>query len=123
MDYYKRIMSDYTNFSGRARREEYWTFQIINTLIIIVLFMFGLILPVLFILPLVYVLVVVIPSLSVLVRRLHDINLSGWWVLIKFVPWLGGIALFVMTCIDSSYGPNQFGDNPKGIGMEESDMF
>ncbi len=119
MDYYVSIMRNYANFDGRARREEYWMFQLFNTLILVALFILGLLFEPLFFIAFIYVLLVIVPSLSVTVRRLHDIDLSGWWVLIKFVPYLGELALFVMTCIDSTYGSNRFGENPKGRGMEE----
>jgi len=51
--------------------------------------------------------------LAVTVRRLHDTNRSGWWVLIAFVPFVGGIWLLVLLALDSSLGSNRFGSNPK----------
>ena len=56
-----------------------------------------------------------IPSLAVTVRRLHDTDKSGWWYLISFIPFVGGIILFIFMCINSTPGSNQYGDNPKGL--------
>ncbi|MCC6543190.1 MAG: DUF805 domain-containing protein [Nitrospirae bacterium] len=55
----------------------------------------------------------IIPSIAVVVRRLHDTNRSGWWLLIGLIPLIGGIVLIVFTVQDSQPGPNQFGPNPK----------
>ena len=60
-----------------------------------------------------YSLAAVLPSLAVLVRRLHDTNRSGWWLLISFVPFIGGIWLFILLILDSSLGSNRYGANPK----------
>jgi uncharacterized membrane protein YhaH (DUF805 family) len=54
-----------------------------------------------------------IPSLAVLVRRLHDVDRSGWWLLLVFLPILGWFALFIFTCLDGTRGPNRFGLDPK----------
>jgi len=59
----------------------------------------------------VYWLAILIPSLAVTVRRLHDSNLSGWWLLISFVPF-GGIVLLVFYILASTPGANRFGPNP-----------
>mgnify|MGYP003426324475 CR=1 FL=1 len=48
-------------------------------------------------------------------RRLHDISKSGWWLLISFIPFVGGIIIFVFTVMDSTPGANEYGENPKGI--------
>jgi uncharacterized membrane protein YhaH (DUF805 family) len=57
-----------------------------------------------------------VPSLAVAFRRLHDTGRSAWWILIALVPFVGAIVLLVFTCLDSTPGPNQFGQNPKGVG-------
>jgi uncharacterized membrane protein YhaH (DUF805 family) len=54
-----------------------------------------------------------IPSLSSLIRRLHDTNRSGWWVLISMLPVVGPFILFAITVTDSDPGENRFGPNPK----------
>ncbi|KYK95044.1 DUF805 domain-containing protein, partial [Aggregatibacter actinomycetemcomitans] len=56
---------------------------------------------------------VIIPYIAVTVRRLHDTDRSGWWILISFIPLVGSIVLLVFMCFDSQPGTNRFGDNPK----------
>ncbi len=116
MSWYLQVLNKYAVFSGRARRKEYWMFQLVNVIVICLLALLdastgfrsmglGLIL-------LGYCLATIIPGLAVLVRRLHDINRSGWWWLISLVPF-GGVVLLIFACIDSDPGPNQYGPNPK----------
>jgi uncharacterized membrane protein YhaH (DUF805 family) len=61
----------------------------------------------------IFILATLIPGLAVTVRRLHDTNRSGWWVLIALVPLVGGIVLLVWVCTDGTAGPNDYGDDPK----------
>jgi uncharacterized membrane protein YhaH (DUF805 family) len=65
------------------------------------------------VLALIYQLAVLLPALAVSVRRLHDTGRSGWWLLISFVPLLGGLVLFIFLVLDSQAGLNQFGPDPK----------
>ncbi len=111
-EWYLKVLRQYTDFSGRARRREYWMFVLANFIIALVLGLidyfigykiFGSL----------YSLAVLIPSLAVGVRRLHDIGKSGWWYLIALIPLIGGIWLLVLFCQDSQYGANQWGENPK----------
>ena len=60
-----------------------------------------------------YTLAVLLPGLAVLVRRLHDIGKSGWWIFISLVPLIGSIVLLVFLATDSQPGENQYGPNPK----------
>ena len=53
-----------------------------------------------------------LPNLAVTVRRLHDIDMSGWWILISFVPFIGGIVLLVMAVIEGTNGINSYGADP-----------
>ena len=62
-----------------------------------------------------------IPSLAVAVRRLHDINKSGWYILIGFIPFVGGIILLIWAVKEGDKGANQFGPDPKG-GDEIGDI-
>nr|WP_273842237.1 DUF805 domain-containing protein [Halalkalibacter alkalisediminis] len=62
-----------------------------------------------------YTLAVLLPMLAVTVRGLHDIGRSRWWFLISFVPIIGGIVLFVFTCLDSQPSSNPHGPNPKQL--------
>jgi uncharacterized membrane protein YhaH (DUF805 family) len=120
------VMRKYADFSGRARRQEYWMFALINMLIGMVLAIVGFVpmvlmqrsdspgLGVVFLIPyLLYCLACIIPSLAVSVRRLHDVGKSGWWYFIAFVPFVGGIILLVFHCLDSEPGTNLWGPSPK----------
>ena len=107
MNYYLEVLKKYAVFSGRARRAEYWYFYLFN-FIIGVLFAIGT-------LGGIYSLAVLIPSIAVTVRRLHDTNHSGWWLLISFIPFFGGIILLIFLLQDSQPGENQYGPNPKEV--------
>ena len=117
MDWYIKVVRDnYVNFEGRARREEYWMFVLINTIISFVLGFADAAVsgPEGWILGTVYALAVMIPSIAVSVRRFHDINKSGWWVLglslFVVVGWIWG---FVLACQDSDIGDNSYGSSDK----------
>ncbi|BAO56639.1 DUF805 domain-containing protein [Nonlabens marinus] len=129
MDYVKTCFNKYADFSGRARRSEYWYFQLFNVLAVMVIYVpiiafgvadsnlvFG---PA--ILLVLYLLATIIPSLAVAVRRLHDTGRSGWFYLINFIPLVGGIIMIIFFVEDSKPGTNQWGPNPKGIGNEDFD--
>lgn len=113
MNYYQLALQKYAEFTGRARRKEYWMFVLINAIITIVLLLidegiFGT--P---ILQSIYSIAVLVPSLAITVRRLHDIGKSGWWYLIVFIPIVGFIWLIVLLATDSQRGENEWGSDPK----------
>lgn len=122
MNYYMDVLRKYFVFSGRARRKEYWMFVLFNLLISIGLSIVERVTGLysaesgLGFLSLIYSLAVLIPSISVGVRRLHDTNRSGWWMLIALVPFIGSIVLLVLFVLDSDPGSNQYGPNPKLVG-------
>ena len=118
-------MKNYANFSGRARRSEFWYFVLWQfifegalvlaasvimalssesnpgvTLINLVLSLFAL--------------ATLLPTFAVGVRRLHDTGKSGWWMLLGLIP-LGGLVVFVFQAMDGEPGANQWGPNPKSI--------
>ena len=100
----------YTDFSGRARRSEYWYFCLFNMILsMIASFIFGAD----SVLTSLVSLAVLLPGLAVCCRRLHDIGKSGWWMLIALVPIVGAILLIVWVCTDSQPGANLYGENPK----------
>ena len=128
----------YADFSGRSRRLEDWMF---------VLFLFLLLFAAILIvgiaasaLPadsatgetlgagfiivgvLVY-LALLIPMIAVQVRRFHDQDLSGWFVLLNLIPYLGGLIVLIFMFIDGTPGPNRFGDDPKGRGETLANVF
>lgn len=117
MHYYTDVLKKYASFQGRARRSEYWMFALFNVVIALVLL--GLAAAtkstVFYVLYIAYILAVILPSLGVLVRRLHDTGRSGGWFFISFVPFVGGLVLFIFTLLEGNPGPNEYGPNPKGI--------
>ncbi len=112
MNWYLDVLKKYAVFTGRARRKEYWCFALVHIIICIVLSVIDGILSA-GILSTLYWLAVLIPAIAVSVRRLHDIDRSGWWWLLAFVPVLGAIVLIIFAILDSTPGENQFGPNPK----------
>ena len=113
MNWYLEVLKKYAVFSGRARRKEYWMFFLFNIIIAFVLgFVEGLVGGP-GVLGTLYGLAILIPGIAVSVRRLHDTNRSGWWLLIGFVPLIGAIVLLVFMVQDSKPGENQYGANPK----------
>lgn len=119
MTWWLIAMKKYADFSGRARRTEYWTFTLNNIIFAVVATILDNIFGVtregsstgLFYT--LFCLVILLPSLTVLVRRLHDVGKSGWWIFITLLPIIGGIWLFILTITDSQPEDNEFGTNPK----------
>ncbi len=115
MSWYLQVLKKYAVFSGRARRKEYWYFELFNTIIVFVLafiegFATGNDYSVFAIL---YNLAVLLPSIGVSIRRLHDTGRSGWWILIGLIPLIGAIILLFYVVSDSQEGTNQYGPSPK----------
>ena len=119
MNWYLEVLKKSAVFSGRARRKEYWFFVLFNIIISIVLAVIdgvtGSFSPEagMGLLGGIYTLAVLIPGIAVSVRRLHDTERSGWWLLIALVPLIGAIVLLVFMVQDSKPGQNQYGANPK----------
>ncbi len=113
MNWYLGVLKKYAEFTGRARRAEYWMFVLIS---FIVCFLLGIIQSVIgagSALTGLYSLAVLIPGLAVSVRRLHDTNRSGWWLLIGLIPFVGFIVLIVFSAQVGQSGDNPFGSDPK----------
>ncbi|ALV34321.1 DUF805 domain-containing protein [Streptomyces sp. CdTB01] len=115
MSWFIEALKKYAEFSGRSRRKEYWMFALFVGIIDVILAIIPIAskTPALFALLGIFYLAILVPSLAVGVRRMHDTGRSGWWLLIGAVPFIGGIWLLVLTCLDSQPGPNQYGPNPK----------
>lgn len=113
MQWYLGVWKKYADFSGRARRTEYWMFVLFNILAYVILYILSFILPFLIFLPFLYGLAVIVPTLAVIVRRLHDSGRSGGWFFITFVPFVGSIILLVFMCLDSEPQVNKYGAPPK----------
>ena len=106
----KSGFSNYVNFSGRAVRSEYWfwtLFTIIGVAIAAGLDIAIFNAPALFYF--VFTLAIFLPSLAVTIRRLHDLDRSGWWIFLNFVPLIGVIVMIVWFCTRGTSGPNRFG--------------
>ena len=119
MKWFLKVLKQYADFSGRARRKEYWMFVLFNIIFGVIIMFLGRALGITFKeigygpLYLLYSLALLIPGLAVAVRRLHDISKSGWMVLISLIPIVGAIWLIVLLATDSVPGENQYGPNPK----------
>lgn len=134
MNWYLYVLKNYATFSGRARRKEYWMFFLSNVLISLGLGVLDVVAGTYSVeyetglFSGLYSLLVLIPSIAVSVRRLHDTNRSGWWIVISLIPIIGVLVLFVFTCLDSQPGTNRFGANPKEAASQtlpavETDRF
>lgn len=126
--YFRRALTEnHVNFAGRARRKEFWGFWLFSTIVLIALFGFGILvrvvignfggdLTVLGLAPVfVFALLTILPWIALTVRRLHDIGLTGWLVLICLIPPIGGLAILVFGLIPSQTGENQWGAVPAGV--------
>ncbi len=117
------VLGNYVNFSGRARRSEYWYWVLFTAILGAVAWTldtvlglhaynangvrFGWI-------ALIVSALVFLPSIAVTMRRLHDTGRSGWWWLLSAICCIGAILLFFFCLGDGQPGANQYGPNPKG---------
>lgn len=106
VDYLK---NNYANFDGRVSRRQYWMFTLYSMLISIAFNIVIAIIPFLAIISLLYAFALIVPSIGLGIRRLHDLNLSGWFFLIAFIPLLGGLALLFLFCMPGDAEDNKFG--------------
>lgn len=113
MDWYTDVLRQYTVFTGRAGRQEFWMFALINFGIMIAISVVENVLG-LGILSFVYSLAVFLPSLAVTIRRLHDTDRIGWWSLVALIPLVGWIILLVLMALPGTPGPNRYGPAPAG---------
>jgi uncharacterized membrane protein YhaH (DUF805 family) len=111
MNWYLKVLKQYADFSGRARRKEYWMFFLFNVIFAFVASILDGALGSV-IVSILYMLAMFLPGLAVTVRRLHDIGKSGWWIFISMVPLIGSIWLLILLCTDSD-ADNEYGENPK----------
>ena len=109
------VLGKYATFAGRACRSEFWYWTLFTIIVSIILSFvdaglfasnqYG-------VLGLIFSLAVFIPGLAVTVRRLHDINRSGWWILIILIPLIGVLVLLYWEVSKGTEGTNEYGDNP-----------
>ncbi len=111
---YQRLFRNYANFNGRSTRSDYWYVVLGNFLVGFVLGFIGGLIPDLAgltsALTGLWSLVMIIPGIAIVVRRLHDINKSGWFYFIALVPLVGGIILLVFLCTASVNENNRYGE-------------
>lgn len=121
MSWFLEALKKYAVFSGRSRRKEYWYFALFYVIISIVLVLIDTLLGTfspsanIGLLSGIWTLAMLIPSIAVSVRRLHDIDRTGWWVLIALVPVIGTIILLIFAVLDGTPGDNQYGPSPKSV--------
>lgn len=113
MNYYLKVLSNYANFNGRARRSEYWYFFLFNCIISFALGFIGGMIKFEWI-GNIYALAVLLPGIAVGVRRMHDVGKSGWYLLIP-------IYSLILCFTEGDKGDNEYGPDPKDeANMENS---
>lgn len=117
MNWYLKVLKQYADFKGRARRKEYWMFFLINTII-----SYGIVgiaiaaeLPALSSISSIYSLAVLLPTIAVGVRRMHDVGKSGWFLLIP-------IYNLILACTNGTEGENEYGPDPKNPNSELNEI-
>ena len=106
MNYYFEVLKKYADFNGRARRSEYWYFTLFSSIASIILNIVDLSMGSA-VLSSIYSLGTLIPAIAVAVRRMHDVDKSGWYFLIPFYN-------LILACTEGTQGENQYGEDPKG---------
>ena len=117
MQYWIQCLKKYADFSGRARRREYWLFTLFSTIFMLLGNFFVIMLAPEYskMYQVVWSLVIAMPSLAVFVRRMHDIGKSGLWYFLNLIPVVGAIVVLIFLCKDSQPESNIYGENPKLI--------
>jgi len=106
INYYLEVLREYDVFKGRVSRKKFWMFVLVSLIISIILIFINIGIF------LVYSVLVTLPSLGVTVRRLHDTNRSGWFLLIELVPVIGGIYLLILCAEEGIPDENDYGKKP-----------
>lgn len=124
MGWYLKVLRQYADFSGRARRTECWLFALFNIVILTVLVFIdtaarlsigsntGL-------LGSIYLLAVLVPGLAVGARRLHDVGYSGWWQLLDLVPVVGWAVVLRLFCMEGDPDANRWGPSPMAVSAAD----
>lgn len=125
MYWYLKVLKQYADFNGRARRREYWMFALFNIFFVFITIildnLLGIAIEGVGYGPLygLYALATLLPALAVSVRRLHDVGKSGWMILIALIPIIGTIWLLVLLVTDSDPDENEYGANPKDAQTDD----
>jgi uncharacterized membrane protein YhaH (DUF805 family) len=111
------VTKHYFDFNGRTRRTAFWYYMLVYVVIYIVLAIVQSVAHMTTpIITSIFALALLLPTLGMEVRRLHDTNRSGWWVLIALVPLIGIILLIVWWAAAGTTGSNEYGPDPKAAG-------
>jgi uncharacterized membrane protein YhaH (DUF805 family) len=114
MNWYIEAWKKYAVFGGRSGRQEYWYFVLFHVLAYILLSIIaGILGKIGASLLSLYAVAVFLPGLAATVRRLHDTNHSGWWLLITLIPGIGAVVLLVFLAQESHAIENQYGPGPQ----------
>ncbi|MFV0541479.1 MAG: DUF805 domain-containing protein [Aestuariibaculum sp.] len=124
MNWYLKVIKQYADFNGRARRQEYWMFVLFNIIFAVAAIILDMLIGVATeggfgIFYILYVLFALLPGLAVTVRRLHDTGKSGWMLLLGLIPLVGPIWLFVLYVTEGDKGSNEYGPDPKIGNIDE----
>lgn len=120
MEHFVGAYKKYADFTGRARRKEYWMFYLFYVLAFIPLTIVDAVLGMynadarIGLLGGLFALASFVPSIAITARRLHDTNRSGWWQLILLIHFIGPIVLLVFLVLRGDIGDNRFGNDPIG---------
>ncbi len=114
----RTCLENYTNFTGRAQRSEFWWFVLFNFIGSAILNFVDTAIIGMPALSIIWMLGLLIPGIAVSIRRMHDLDKSGWWILIPLVPIVGVILYIYWAAQRGTVGPNRFGPDPlAGHGM------
>jgi uncharacterized membrane protein YhaH (DUF805 family) len=121
MKYYLLALRRYAEFRSRSNRSEYWYFALFNLLFAGIALALDTLLGITY--PNVaygyiytaYALTILVPQLAVSIRRLHDTNRSGWFLLLALVPFVGAVWLLVLFATKGTPGDNQYGPDPNAL--------
>ncbi|ALB61432.1 Inner membrane protein YhaH [Cronobacter condimenti 1330] len=118
MYWYIKAFRNYLNFTGRARRKEFWMFTLVNFILAGVMLALDKMLGLRAVgeyglLSLIYGLLALLPAWAVQFRRLHDTDRTALWLLLLLVPVIGWIVILIFNCQSGTHGENRFGPDSK----------
>jgi uncharacterized membrane protein YhaH (DUF805 family) len=113
MNWYKKVLSNYANFKGRARRREFWYLHLINFIIYLILSVIEVNLGIAYYLTLTFIASMLVPTISVTVRRFHDLGKSGKWAALYLLLFVGAVMIMYYAVQDGDEGANEYGESPK----------
>jgi uncharacterized membrane protein YhaH (DUF805 family) len=117
VEYWKLVVLErYAKFDGRASRAEYWWFFLANLIVVVAIYILIAISSIFFILLLGFWLALIVPSIAVAIRRLHDTNKTGWFLLIGLIPF-GGIVVLIFLATQGNLTANEYGEPEPGLAL------